>query len=116
MTAQYRSADALSLSIDGVEKVEHALTITELEEFAELAERQRNGAPGSRLVGDETVRKLLSSDRTFDRLATARLGNNARAVRAVFFDKSAQTNWALGWHQDRTVVVREKIDMPGFGP
>ncbi|RUP09642.1 phytanoyl-CoA dioxygenase family protein [Hyphomicrobium sp.] len=116
MTAPNRSADALSLSNDGVEKVEHVLTVAELEEFAELAERQRNGAPGSRLVGDETVRKLLSCGRTFDRLATTRLGNNARAVRAVFFDKNAKTNWALGWHQDRTIVVREKIDMPGFGP
>jgi ectoine hydroxylase-related dioxygenase (phytanoyl-CoA dioxygenase family) len=37
-------------------------------------------------------------------------------VRAILFDKTAGRNWALGWHQDRTIVVRERIDAPGFGP
>jgi ectoine hydroxylase-related dioxygenase (phytanoyl-CoA dioxygenase family) len=32
------------------------------------------------------------------------------------FDKSAKANWALGWHQDRTICVRERHEMPGFGP
>ena len=32
------------------------------------------------------------------------------------FDKSADTNWALGWHQDRTIAVRERRDVAGFGP
>lgn len=39
-----------------------------------------------------------------------------RAVRAVVFDKSPAVNWALGWHQDRTIAVRRRIEMPGFGP
>ena len=37
-------------------------------------------------------------------------------MRAVLFDKTAATNWALGWHQDRTVAVTERRDVPGFGP
>jgi post-segregation antitoxin (ccd killing protein) len=37
-------------------------------------------------------------------------------VRAVLFDKTAEENWALGWHQDRTIVVRERREVPGFGP
>ena len=44
------------------------------------------------------------------------IGPAARPVRAVLFDKSSETNWALGWHQDRTIVVRERRDTPGFGP
>jgi hypothetical protein len=48
--------------------------------------------------------------------ASALLGAEARPVRAVLFDKTVETNWALGWHQDRTVVVRERSDVPGFGP
>ena len=37
-------------------------------------------------------------------------------MRAILFDKSAEQNWSLGWHQDRTIVVHQRIDMGGFGP
>ena len=40
----------------------------------------------------------------------------ARAVRAVWFDKTRQANWLVPWHQDRTVAVRERCDVPGYGP
>lgn len=49
-------------------------------------------------------------------IAARYLGANARPVRAILFDKSPGTNWSLGWHQDRTIVVREQHDTPGFGP
>jgi hypothetical protein len=39
-----------------------------------------------------------------------------RPVRIVAFDKNEQTNWSLGWHQDRTIAVKERIETPGFGP
>ncbi|MFD1033038.1 phytanoyl-CoA dioxygenase family protein [Sphingomonas hankookensis] len=62
------------------------------------------------------MRSLLQPDGTIGTIASAALGAAARPVRAVLFDKSAATNWALGWHQDRTVCVRERIDVAGFGP
>lgn len=43
-------------------------------------------------------------------------GSGLRPARALLFDKSARTNWALDWHQDRTIVVQERVDVPGFGP
>lgn len=49
-------------------------------------------------------------------IARDALGEAARPVRAVLFDKTATTNWSLGWHQDRTVVVRARQDTPGYGP
>jgi len=42
------------------------------------------------------------------------LGKDARPVRAILFDKSSESNWTLGWHQDRTVAVREKATVAGF--
>ena len=33
-----------------------------------------------------------------------------------FFDKTPNSNWAVGWHQDRTIVVRERRKVEGFGP
>jgi ectoine hydroxylase-related dioxygenase (phytanoyl-CoA dioxygenase family) len=46
----------------------------------------------------------------------AAIGRTARPVRALIFDKTAQRNWAVAWHQDRAIAVRERRDVPGFGP
>jgi hypothetical protein len=40
----------------------------------------------------------------------------ARAVRAIWFDKTADANWLVPWHQDRTIAVRERLNVPGYGP
>jgi ectoine hydroxylase-related dioxygenase (phytanoyl-CoA dioxygenase family) len=37
-------------------------------------------------------------------------------VRATYFDKSPEANWLVSWHQDLTLAVRGKIEVPGFGP
>ncbi len=44
------------------------------------------------------------------------LGPMAFPVRGLFFDKTLKTNWALPWHQDLTVAVAARRDVPGFGP
>lgn len=51
-------------------------------------------------------------------LAIARkyLGITARPVKAIFFDKTASSNWYVTWHQDLTIAVKEKIEFPGYGP
>jgi len=37
-------------------------------------------------------------------------------VKAIYFDKPVQSNWFVAWHQDLTISVDEKADIPGFGP
>jgi len=49
-------------------------------------------------------------------VAATASGPGCFPVRALLFDKTEATNWALGWHQDRTIVVRERRETPGFGP
>ena len=49
-------------------------------------------------------------------IASIRLKRAAIPVRAILFDKSLDTNWALGWHQDRTIAVAGKNEVIGFGP
>lgn len=34
----------------------------------------------------------------------------------MLFDKSMQNNWIVPWHQDRTIAVRDRRDVPDFGP
>lgn len=69
---------------------------------------------GARVFGNGKLQKSLESG-PVGGVARTILGSKARAVRAILFDKSIKTNWALGWHQDRTIVVRERVEMPGFG-
>ncbi len=71
---------------------------------------------GLRLHGIPGFAALLDATGPIGRLAADRLGGGVRAVRAILFDKSAATNWALGWHQDRTIAVRKRIDTQGFSP
>jgi ectoine hydroxylase-related dioxygenase (phytanoyl-CoA dioxygenase family) len=42
------------------------------------------------------------------------LGDDCHPVRAILFDKTAATNWALGWHQDRPIAVKERVAVDGF--
>jgi hypothetical protein len=71
---------------------------------------------GIRLHGIPALAALLRPHRPIGALAAQTLGAEARPVRALLFDKTAATNWTLGWHQDRTIVVQERVDVPGFGP
>jgi ectoine hydroxylase-related dioxygenase (phytanoyl-CoA dioxygenase family) len=48
-------------------------------------------------------------------IATSSLGGSSRLVRALFFDKTPERNWFVTWHQDRTVTVNRRVDMPGWG-
>lgn len=32
------------------------------------------------------------------------------------FDKTAEANWVVAWHQDRTIAVRGRVEVEGFGP
>ncbi len=70
--------------------------------------------PGHRLHGITALRPFLTATGPIGRIAATVLGPACRPVRALLFDKTADTNWSLGWHQDRTIAVRERIDTPGF--
>ncbi|WP_375428901.1 phytanoyl-CoA dioxygenase family protein [uncultured Sphingomonas sp.] len=71
---------------------------------------------GVRLYGVAGLNDLLSTDTTIGKIAAEKLGATAYPVRAILLDKTPGANWALGWHQDRTIAVRERHDLPGFGP
>jgi len=42
------------------------------------------------------------------------LGEHAKPVRSVFFDKTPQANWNVAWHQDTSIAVTEKASLSGF--
>ena len=44
------------------------------------------------------------------------LGQGCFPVRGILFDKTPDANWNVVWHQDLSIAVREKREVPGFGP
>ena len=105
----------LKLDIDGAALYQSA-ALSILPDLIPIAETQPANRAGIRLYGVERLRPHLAAESILGGLASEHLGPGCRPVRAILFDKSAATNWSLGWHQDRTIVVRDRIDTPGFGP
>jgi ectoine hydroxylase-related dioxygenase (phytanoyl-CoA dioxygenase family) len=102
---------------DGAEQIsgaldEAALTVVE----AALGALPKN-RPGVRISNCPKLQPLLlAATGTIGKVAARWLGSSCRPVRAILFDKSVGANWALSWHQDRTIAVVERAETPGFGP
>jgi len=41
-------------------------------------------------------------------------GDDYFAVKSIYFDKPELSNWFVAWHQDLTISVNKKADIPGF--
>ena len=59
------------------------------------------------------IRELACSDCLLS-IAQKILGDKAKPIRAVFFDKLPDANWNVAWHQDTSILVKTKVNMPGF--
>lgn len=70
---------------------------------------------GTRIQGNAPLASWLKMG-GIGTIAELAIGSSAKPVRAVLFNKTAETNWGLGWHQDRTICVKEKREVEGFGP
>lgn len=120
-----------TLDIDGFAIVEGVLdrpTIDRLIEALERIEATAKSSGSGVLTRDGGVygaRDLLVRDPIFPELARRPeirrliepiLGAGAFVVRGLLFDKSPELNWNLPWHQDLTIAVRARGEVPGFGP
>jgi len=88
-------------------------------ELSALFESQQTSAKNK--IGG--VRNLLRNSLRVNETATSAnlvscleglLGRKVFPVRAIFFDKTAESNWHVPWHQDLTITVVEQIETPGF--
>ena len=60
-----------------------------------------------------SIGELAMSDSLLS-IAKLILGDGAKPIRAVFFDKLPEANWNVAWHQDTSIVVKEKVETAGF--
>jgi ectoine hydroxylase-related dioxygenase (phytanoyl-CoA dioxygenase family) len=61
------------------------------------------------------IRKLAQSQE-IRALVAPILGDAARVVNGIFFDKQPTANWKVPWHQDRTIAVKDRVDVSGYHP
>lgn len=101
-----------------VEEGGFAVVPTCLDELtvAELAAHFADASHGIRnLLAVPIVRGLAASS-AVRAPAEAVLGKKCFAVKGTFFNKTQDANWKVVWHQDLTIMVRERREAPGFGP
>jgi hypothetical protein len=84
------------------------VALAEFEIAADLGDR-----PGQRFVKG-VLEAALGPEQALGR-AMGALDREARAVRVVSFNKTAEANWGVPWHQDRVIAVAEKQPVQGYG-
>jgi ectoine hydroxylase-related dioxygenase (phytanoyl-CoA dioxygenase family) len=60
--------------------------------------------------------RTLAQSQEIRSLVEPILGENARIVRGISFDKQPTANWKVPWHQDLTIAVKNRLDIPDFQP
>ena len=85
--------------------------------LAELngAELNRSRAGARHTLNQPCVQRVARDARVL-RFAQEVLGKGALPFRATLFDKSANSNWLVVWHQDTALPLREKRETLGWGP
>jgi len=77
------------------------------------------GAPGAgvrNLLGGDAVLTRFANSKSMLGIARQVLGESARAVRMILFDKTPETNWGVPWHQDLNVAIRGTAKPADYGP
>lgn len=109
-------SDLLALKGAGAQLFAGALRPEVLTQIMNTLADQAADQAGVRLFGVDALRPFLEPCGAIGSIASSLMASEPRPVRAILFDKTARANWALGWHQDRVIAVRERIETADFGP
>lgn len=105
---------------DGFAIVPNVLTVVQIDRLRSIGEtgaalRRGGSAYGSRNLLDSPAVRDLAAEGAIRALVEPIVGASAIPVRALFFDKTAEANWPVLWHQDLTIAVADKQTLEGWG-
>jgi Phytanoyl-CoA dioxygenase (PhyH) len=103
------------LADDGVIIIEQVVSEPLLSPLRDHFSHVAVDLPGARGF-DLSQNKLTLISNHLGSLARSLAGQPVKPVRILFFDKTPDSNWSVPWHQDRTIAVKQRYDVPGFGP
>jgi len=92
-----------------------ASTVREILSALASCDLVRTRAGARHVLGVFAVREL-ARDPSLLAVAREHLGRSAIPFRATLFNKSADSNWLVPWHQDNALPVRQRRAVPGWGP
>ncbi len=107
--------DLLNFENDGA-ALHAGAALSILSTLNDLCRSMPEGRAGLRLQGKDGFSDILRQSSPLQSIAASYLGESVQPVRSILFDKTGSMNWALGWHQDRTIAVVSRLDLPDFGP
>lgn len=58
------------------------------------------------LIFNENIKKVIKEV----------FGERYAVVKSIYFDKPEKSNWYVAYHQDLTISVDKKLNLPNFGP
>jgi hypothetical protein len=109
-----------SFAVSGFVLLDELVLACDLEPLRAEADRLLHDSMnrgGARNVLDKSQRlRELAMSGPPARTAAALLGSEARPTKLTIFDKTPRANWKVPWHQDLTITVKERREVPGFGP
>jgi hypothetical protein len=114
MRSASEEAGVPTLSVDGIELIPAVFDANDVRDLR-LALGPEGTAGRRGLLACPEVAHVARSPKLLE-LVFPHLSSDARAVRALLFNKSPAANWLVPWHQDLTIAVRERRDVAGYGP
>jgi hypothetical protein len=111
---------------DGFTTANDIYTATEVENIITVIEAVDSSNPAFRKTDDlfairrffkevPAVRPLIFND-NLKVLISNLFGEEYFVVKSIYFDKPELSNWFVAWHQDLTIAVDVKTEIPGYGP
>lgn len=95
----------------GAVRVPQAVNLTA---WQDMIDALPSGRPGVRLSGLADLTALVDAGSQVHSIVSSYSRRPLRPVRAIYFNKGPDNNWSLGWHQDRTIAVSVKVELPGY--
>jgi ectoine hydroxylase-related dioxygenase (phytanoyl-CoA dioxygenase family) len=115
-----------NLHTKGYTVINGVFTPEEVESILESINRTDSSKPTFRKTNDlfairqflkeiPEVRTLVFNSR-LNSIIDQYFGEDYFAVKSIYFDKPENSNWFVAWHQDLTISVDRKVELPEFGP
>lgn len=112
--------------VNGFEVINSVYSDSEIEEIKAVINENTSNKPTFRKSTDLfAIRQFLKEipecipilfNNTLKSLLSSRFGSTYFIVKSIYFDKPAESNWFVAYHQDLTISVDKKLELEGFGP
>jgi ectoine hydroxylase-related dioxygenase (phytanoyl-CoA dioxygenase family) len=115
-----------SFDINGFEVIDSVYSSSEIEEIITVINENTSNKTTFRKSSDLfAIRQFLKEipacipllfNNNLQILLSSRFGKEYFVVKSIYFDKPAESNWFVAYHQDLTISVDKKMELEGFGP